>query len=172
MVQRTLKETKTTTVNRIQNDRDLLRSLRFALKKHLPVVKFADEKVVCTPSQLFMVTAQAQFSFKVKEQSTGKESSIDSQGEWPCLGTEGQSSEITQAFTIWFLRTQTIKSSQKKGSGGAGEQRVPEESAVCPGSLEGKTTPWGQTQHRQPGKEAILLLPSAQEGPLQGEMGH
>lgn len=75
-------------MNRIQNDRDLLRSLRFTLKKHLLVVKFAEEKVVCTPSELCMVTAQAQFPFKGKEQSTGRESSTDSQGEWPWLGEE------------------------------------------------------------------------------------
>lgn len=54
-----------------------MRSLRFTLKKHLPVVKYADEKVVCTPSKLFTMTAEAQFSFKVKKQgkqSTGEQS--------------------------------------------------------------------------------------------------
>lgn len=112
MVQRTLKQTKTSTVNRIQNDRDLLRSLRSALKKHLPVVKLADEKVVCRPSQLSMVTARAQSSSKGREQSTGKPSSPDSLGE-------RELPQSSQTFPMWFHRAWTPKSCQKKGSGGS-----------------------------------------------------
>lgn len=79
MVQRTLIETqKKSPLNRIQKDRDLVRSLWLAPKKHLPVVKFTDEKVVCTPSNLFLVTAEAQFLFKVTKQ--GKQST----GEHRC----------------------------------------------------------------------------------------
>lgn len=151
-------------MSRIQNDRDLLRSLRFTLKKHLPVVKYANEKVVCTPSQLFVVTAQAQFSFKVKEQSTG-EKSCHWQPGWVAMPGQRRREFLADQSDIPHTVSQNIDNWKllEKGVGGCWSAADPTWVSSVPWQPGGQTTHPG-LKHRASSLEKRRFCHCLQHG--------